>query len=360
MMSGEWYITQVNLWQKELDKNPKNPEAWFNFYRANKYANSFRPGKEIDMGKIISDIQKYIPNTFESYYLQFMSQPVFGRDITLLEKAYTLCPERPETYYDLIMYYEVHGDKERSKEFCKKLYDSKDIHSGELNYNYNVLMSTEEKAILFTNGDMDTVPAWLLQRVKGIREDVTIINLSLIQGNRLYLERLLEGKNIKIEKSKLPDVKEEMPIPGVCKIDAVIPVLCKILQENYPDIPIYFATTVPNNARGVLSKDDLYITGLAFQYSNKRVDNIALLKKNIEKRFRLDYLTYDWYNEYLIGTETIISINLNYFYPFVLLYDHYKVSGEDNKADYYKALALEVSKVHPQTFKYLKEYFSKR
>lgn len=359
-MSGEWYITQVTLWQKELDKNLKNAEAWFNYYRANKYANIFRTDKKADLEKIILDIQKNIPNTFEYYYLSYINQPLFGRDITLLEKAYQLSPERPETYYDLIIYYEVKGDKEKSKEFCKKLYQSKDIHPGWINYNYNVLMSTEDKAILFTSGDMDTVPVWLLQRVKGIREDVTVINLSLIQGNRPYLDRLLNKKSIKIDKNKFPEIKEEMPIPGVCKIDTVIPALCKILQENYPEIPVYFAATVPNNARGFLSKDDLYVTGLADQYSKKRLDNIALLKKNIEKHFRLDYLMHDWYNENLISTEIVKEMNVNYLYPFTLLHNHYKVSGENDRANYYKTLSLEVSKIYPRTLKNLEEYFSKK
>ena len=284
---------------------------------------------------------KSIPETYEYYLLKDWNSWDLN-DVSLIEKAYAINPNRPDTYYPFISKAKIEGDEKILREFCEKLYKSKDIAPWLINYNYNVLMSLEKNAILITNGDNDTYPIWMLQNAKGIRKDVTVINASMSTLEK-YFNNNLDEKNIKIDYNKIKQsaidkIKDRYPAFSAKFVQEMV----KEINNAYPNVPIYFALTVYKPYFKPF-KEDLYVTGMANKYSPGGLDNFALLKKNVENKFRLDYLDFEWYSENFPGKTIMKTLHTNYVVPFIMLAEHYKTSGQNQKAQKLKDLAITIA-----------------
>jgi hypothetical protein len=333
--SHSYYVSQAALWWQEIEKNGKNEKAWYNYYKANRYAKMTSGGSEswleessfLKEPDAISDlITKAIPGTYTYYIIQKRGYPADKDRFEALQKAYEIDPDNPDTYSGFVIYYDAKMNRDQRAEFNKKWFQSNDFSPGLMNYSYNVLMSMEKGGAILTFGDNDTFPIWMLQDALGIRTDVTVLNGNLLT-NTEYRQKLFKTLNI----PAYTEGNEDDPA------DESSNAIMRHIIENKPDdLSLYIST--PAWKQFTEYDDELYIVGLVFSYSKENIDNIALLRKNFEKNFALDYIVHQF--SFDISQDIVTRINVNYLPGIIKLYQHYKLSGEEEKANRYKELGM--------------------
>ncbi|MFT5763651.1 MAG: tetratricopeptide (TPR) repeat protein, partial [Saprospiraceae bacterium] len=114
-----YYSQQAALWEKELQKSPTDTEAWFNFYTAARMINilASESGARFDINAIAEDLKANIPNTFEYHYVSFARGNMSREAYEHLQKAYTIDPERYETWDAFITKAALEGDDKAMKTF---------------------------------------------------------------------------------------------------------------------------------------------------------------------------------------------------------------------------------------------------
>lgn len=330
-----WYETQSRLWKAETDKNAKNGDAWINYYRANRALRNLastdeeRTKWDTQCKSIHEQVWKEMPKTFEAYFIQYSENGFSDERTQDLLKAAAIRPDDDLIQDLLMLHYELQRDTEKRDFYANRLYEMNELPAGMLNWGYNILSELDENAILFTYGDNDTYAPWIVQAAKGFRKDVTIINLHLITLND-YRERML--KQLGYEPFIMGEAKTEEEAR-------------KMSNELYAHFlkgkrPAYFSASAISGFEEAFG-DKFYLTGLAYKYSETSFDNTAIIRRNYENRYLLDYLKEVFSHN--IGDLKAEYFNGMYVPSMIKLYQHYSKTEETLKKQNLEILLLKVA-----------------
>ncbi len=336
----KWYESQAKAWKQEIDNGTTNQMAWVYWNEANRMAAIFDREKWnsnirayfVPQETILKSAETHIPNTFEYYYLNakavertaIRSGKIDGDFKYYLFKAQEIKPYDNFLFPFLANYYVLKNDKANFNLVCKKWYESNEIPQDILTTLYNMLISLDKNAVLLVNGDNTTYPAWVLQQAKNIRPDVLVLNISFTCYADAYRTAIFKENGIKPLNDK--EISDQQ--------------LLKHLVENLKNRPLYVSAFEGEEMYKEYS-DKMYFTGLAFKYSAKPFNNLAALRDNVENKFMLDFLKQNFHHSY--AQSAVNQMNKGYLSGFLQLYNHYKQTGENDKAKKIRELATTVA-----------------
>jgi tetratricopeptide (TPR) repeat protein len=150
-----------------------------------------------------------------------------------------------------------------------------------LEFNRNLLNSAPVNAVLITNGDYDTYPAWLLQE-QGVRTDVLIVNRSLLNVKDYALFLMRHGLPILITEKEIEELRHIKENGKFWRIsDRLIEILL-----NQTSRPVVFSTTVYEPEQYGYP---LKLSGLVYEIGESDVD-VARTKHLLYEVFEFENL----------------------------------------------------------------------
>ncbi len=209
--------------------------------------------QQFQMDQNVADLKRKAPESFEYHYFSYVSGNYDTARFEHLAKAEHIRPENADVQLQMLAYGMITGNQKMQQNYADKLVNSGRLAREVLTYDRDMLNSVPPGGFLVTHGTDDTYGAVYQQLIEGVRTDVTIVSLELLQS-AVYRDQL-RAKGLAI-----PDRKE---------VDVTY--LEQLCRKN-TDKLVSLSMTIPKEYLLPLKKQ-LFVWGLTFRYAENLEDN---------------------------------------------------------------------------------------
>lgn len=235
----------------------QSESANFGYYKVQSQSQtqqrSATPAQQAQMDEAVSYFERNAPQSFEYHYFKYTSGN-YNTDLFVhLAAAEKLKPNNADVQVQMVAYHMINNSTSEALGYLDKLIENKRLAKSVVLYAEDVLRSVPANGVLITHGFDDTYGVWYAQMKNGIRKDVQIISLDLMQSEKFRSELKSKGFNL----------------PNTQIIDVVF--LSQFCSMNAAGNISISLTTPKDYFKPILSS--VYLTGLVFEYKTASFDN---------------------------------------------------------------------------------------
>lgn len=314
--NGQMANSRAAEWKAANAAKPGDAAMQLNWLRSEQNAmeannnGTLRAADKAKLAGMAEAIANTSPNSFEAHMAAFYTAFPAASAFQDLAAAYQLTPDREELAAPMLSKAMLEGDAAGLRRWSAELVRRDAIAAPLQVAAADVLRCLPEKAVLFTNGDMDTQPAVVDQVQHGDKPGVLIVDRRLL-GNLAYRNRVWQQAG------------------GVGAVPPGGPAFAQaLLEANHR--PIYFALSLDRSWLEAFP-GQLHAVGAAFRVGTFDANDAAALAGNWSAMKKpLD-----------AG-----PLSRNYLLPGAILLQHYRQQGNKAKA---AALEAELRKISAAT-----------
>jgi tetratricopeptide (TPR) repeat protein len=318
ILPREQYVELARAWEAYVQEHTQDATAWVEWGDALRYSGDYAGGiakyaRAVEIDSLSAPaLAGYVANAVQPAW----NDPVMlGRFHRQLVRAAQRSPGYADLYYTLYITSLMIGDESQATECLRRMIETGDMPVPLLEYGYNMLSGAAPHGIILTNGDNDTYPPLACQSRLQVRNDVTIVNLSLL-NTQWYIRRLRDrGVPITLDDAGIAALQNEAKSMVSDKVQRHI--FDNLARAGWPR-PLYYSVTVPEERRTLPCA--LKTEGLLYRLvpaaggdTGGPRDNLVRSRELLDTVYRIDSLTdplVDWTREASVARGAMNVVHL--------------------------------------------------